>query len=181
MDNILQNLGLTDTEEKMNQLSNNISNINSNTSIIKTSIDEQKGKMKGLLSKIEEAQDKVKQLLSKKNNKDIDKAVADRLQYLNEQLTDQLKAVAKDASSITNDLDGIETAINNIGTDHNSNAEQQVGGRRKRKTKKGGWIWNFNKKTKKKKDKKKRKGFFGKKTRSRTKLKTNSKTRTRTF
>ena len=178
---ILQNLGLTNTKDKIDQLSNNISNINSTTSIIKTSIDEQKDKMKGLLSKINGAQDKVKELLNNKNNKDIDEAVAARLQKLNEQLTKQLQAVADDASTITDDLSGIETAIKNIGTEYNPNAEEQAGGRRKRKTKKGGWIWNFNKKTKKKKDKKKRKGFFGKKTRSRTKLKTNSKTRTRTF
>ena len=178
---ILQKFELTNTKKKINQLSNNISNINSTTSIIKTSIDEQKRKMKELLSKIKGAQDKVKELLNNKNNKDIDEAVANRLQELNNQLTDQLQAVATDASSITNDLDGIETAIKNIGTEYNQDAANQVGGRRKRKTKKGGWIWNFNKKTKKKKDKKKRKGFFGKKTRSRTKLKTNSKTRTRTF
>ena len=178
---ILQNLGLTNTKDKIDQLSNNISNINSTTSIIKTSIDEQKDKMKGLLSKINGAQDKVKELLNNKNNKDIDEAVAARLQKLNEQLTKQLQAVADDASTITDDLSGIETAIKNIGTERDLNAEEQAGGRRKRKTKKGGWIWNFNKKTKKKKDKKKRKGFFGKKTRSRTKLKTNSKTRTRTF
>merc|ERR1711991_433271 len=126
-----------------------ISNINSATATIKSSIDEQKRKMEGLLGKINEAKNRVTELLSKKNNNDIDKAVADRLQNLNEQLTKQLEAVATDASSINTDLDGIETAIKNIGTE----GQNQEGGRRKRKTKKGGWIWKFKKKKKKKKKK----------------------------